>query len=123
MSNITYKPMVTFDDEWGVYGYQAHHTGEFLCVKCSKDTFLKFEVNTDTCWAIDDEDYEGLQELECYDCSKVMCVAFVPFTRPRSLFENLPDLDLINQAMRLLVTAGQATLEWTHIHIPEESHR
>lgn len=134
MSYVTYKSMVMFENNWGVYGYQAHHTGEFTCLSCVEKQHLntpsdpislrtlalKFEVNSNTRWAIDDEDTQGLQELECYDCGKVLCVAYVPYTNEQNLRSNLPDLDLLNKAFELLVETNQATSDWVYLSIPKE---
>ena len=124
MSYITYKPMVMFENNWGVYGYQSHNLGTFTCIVCtpkgSLDSLNVFEVNSDTRWAIDDEDTQGLQELECYECGKVLCVAYIRYTSEQNLRDNLPDLDLLNEAFELLVEAGQATMEWVYVNIPKE---
>jgi len=124
MSGVTYKSMVMFENNWGVYGYQSHNLGMFTCIECTPkkniDSLDVFEVNSDTRWAIDDEDTQGLQGLECYDCGEVLCVAYVPYTNEQNLRSNLPDLDLLNKAFELLVEANQATSDWTYLSIPKE---
>lgn len=124
MSSVTYKSMFMFENNWGVYGYQSFNLGTFTCIECtpkgSLDSLNVFEVNSDTRWAIDDEDTQGLQELECYDCAKVLCVAYVPYTNEQNLRSNLPDLDLLNKAFELLVEAEQASPEWVYLNIPKE---
>jgi hypothetical protein len=113
-----------FENNWGVYGYQSHKLGMFTCTVCTPKENIDLpdvsEVNSDTRWAIDDEDTQGLQELECYDCGKVLCVAYVRYTNEQNLCSNLPDLDLLNKAFELLVEAGQATTEWVYLNIPKE---
>lgn len=128
MSDVIYKSMLMFENNWGVYGYQSHNLGTFTCTVCTLESGIDlldvfkvvFEVNSDTRWAIDDEDTQGLQELECYDCGKVLCVAYVPYTNEQNLRSNLPDLDLLNKAFKLLVEAEQATPEWVYLNISEE---
>lgn len=124
MSGVTYKSIIMFENNWGVYGYQLHNLGTFTCTVCTLESGIDsldvFEVNSDTRWAIDDEDTQGLQELECYDCGKVLCLAYVPYTNEQNLRSNLPDLDLLNEAFKLLLEADKATSEWVYLSIPKE---